>query len=347
MRNNNKEKKICFFVKLDSDEYLKRVGFYKQDIEILTRIGYKVMPAISFKDLFKPTDVYYVWWWTWAFIPVFLGLIRRKPVIITGVFDHYIDGEIQDYIKRNIIHRLLLKFSLKYCSVNLFISHLEKDQIKKYFGNVKSKVSHLAINESLFFHRNDINREEQLLFTISWLTKENAKRKKLFEIIHAMPTVLQKFPKIKLVIAGKKNSAYEDLLEAVTKLNLNQHIKFTDAISEEEKIKYLQTCSVYLQPTEVEGFGLAILEAMFCGAPIISTKTGTVPEVMGNGGIYVEKNTSEDIAEAIITLLSSRELANEVSHNAILRAKKFSYEKRIKEMQGILQDVLKNDFCEN
>ena len=347
MQNNSKEKKICFFVKLDSDEYLKRVGFYKQDIEILTLIGYKVTPTISFKDLFKPTDVYYVWWWTWAFIPVLLGLIRRKPVIVTGVFDHYIEGEIQDFKKRNIIHRLLIKFSLKYCSVNLFISHLENEQIKKYFGSVKSKVSRLAINQSLFFHRNDIIREEQLLFTISWLTKENAKRKKLFEIIHAMPTVIQKFPKTKLVIAGKKNSAYDDLLESVTKLNLNQHIEFTDAISEEEKIKYLQTCSVYLQPTEVEGFGLAILEAMVCGAPIISTKTGTVPEVMGDGGIYVEKNTSEEIAEAIISILANRELANEISHNAILRAKEFSYEKRIKEMGVIMNDVLKNDFCEN
>jgi len=344
---NNKEKKICFFVKLNSDEYLKRVGFYKQDIEILSLIGYKVTPTISFKDLFRPADAYYVWWWTWAFIPVFLGLILRKPVIVTGVFDHYIDGVIQDYKKRNIIHRLLIKFSLRYCSVNLFISHLENDNIKKYFGNVKSKVSHLAINESLFFHRNDINREEQLLFTISWLTKENAKRKKLFEIIHAMPMVIKKFPKIKLVIAGKKNNAYQDLLTAVINLDLNRHIEFTDAISEDEKIKYLQSCSVYLQPTEVEGFGLAILEAMVCGAPIISTKTGTVPEVMGDGGIYVEKNTSEDIAEAIISLLSNRELANTISQNAILRAKEFSYEKRIKEMRVIMQDILKKDFCEN
>jgi glycosyltransferase involved in cell wall biosynthesis len=344
MQNNSKERKICFFVKLDSDEYLKRVGFYKQDIEILTLIGYNVTPAISFKDLFKPTDVYYVWWWTWAFIPVLLGLIRRKPVIVTGVFDHYINGEIQDFKKRNIIHRILIKFSLKYCSLNLFISHLEKYQIKKYFGNVKSKVSHLAINESLFFHRNDINRDENLLFTISWLTKENAKRKKLFEIIHALPSVMKKFPKIKLVIAGKKNNAYEDLLAAVGKLNLNEHVIFTDAISEAEKIKYLQTCSIYLQPTEVEGFGLAILEAMVCGAPIISTKTGTVPEVMGDGGIYVEKNNSEDIAEAIISILSNKELAKKISYNAILRSKEFSYENRIIEMRVIMQDVLKNSF---
>jgi glycosyltransferase involved in cell wall biosynthesis len=155
---------------------------------------------------------------------------------------------------------------------------------------------------------------------------------------------MKKFPKIKLVIAGKKNNAYEDLLAAVGKLNLNEHVIFTDAISEAEKIKYLQTCSIYLQPTEVEGFGLAILEAMVCGAPIISTKTGTVPEVMGDGGIYVEKNNSEDIAEAIISILSNKELAKKISYNAILRSKEFSYENRIIEMRVIMQDVLKNSF---
>ncbi len=133
----------------------------------------------------------------------------------------------------------------------------------------------------------------------------------------------------------------------IDELNVSEYVHITGAISEAEKLDYLQNSAIYLQPTVVEGFGLAILEAMSCGTPIISTKAGTVPEVMGDGGIYVEKNTSEDIVEAIISLLSNRELANKISHNAILRAKEFSYEKRIKEMRVIMQDVLKNDFCEN
>jgi glycosyltransferase involved in cell wall biosynthesis len=335
-------KKVCFFVKVENYEYLERVGFYRQDLQILKDLNFKVETAIRIRNISLNADIYYVWWWTWAFIPVLIGLIRRKPVIITGVFDHYIDGKIQDYRKRNFLHRLLIFFSLKFCTLNLFVSNLENKEIRKYFGKIKSEVSHLAIDNILFKKFENEERQFGLLFSISWLSMENAKRKKIFEMIYAMKKIVSIFPESKLIIAGKKDSAYNELMKTVIKLELTNHIVFTDAISEDEKIKYLRRCNIYLQPTEVEGFGLAILEAMACGAPVISSYVGTVPEVMGNGGLYLNHNSIDEIANTTISLMSDKLLAHEISVKAVERARKFTYSLRVNEMRLIFTKILNN-----
>ena len=285
-------------------------------------------------------DFYYVWWWTWAFIPVVIAIIRSKPIIITGVFDHYIDDVPEDFPKRSILHQVLIKFALRYSSANIFVSKLEEEHIKKHFVSSTSYINPHCVDLNLYAPRSNIKRDDNLLVCISWQSKENVKRKCLVELIQSISIVVKEFPEVKLVIVGKEGDGLPYLLEEVRKRKLETNIIFTGPISEERKIKYLRECTMYLQPTLVEGFGLAILEAMACGAPVISSKRGTVPEVLGDAGLYADPIDVADIAQKIQFLLNNKLVAKDLSYKGIERSKLFSYHDRLNRSREIFDDIL-------
>lgn len=335
------KKKVCFFAKVENQEYFSRVGFYKNDIQLLRELGYEVVTVNSIKKISLDADAYYVWWWTWAFIPVLIALIRRKPVIVTGVFDHYLNNEFVDFPKRNLLHRLLIRFSVKFATCNLFISELEGKMMVNKFRLKNYEVSKLSINH-IFFSFKEYSSRKRLdtIFTISWLSKENVERKKLCEIIRAVPSVIKVFPHMKFVIAGKKHDGFPILEKLIDELNVSEYVHITGAISEAEKLDYLQNSAIYLQPTVVEGFGLAILEAMSCGTPVISSPVGTVPEVLGDTGIFIDHNDESGMSNAILKILSDPDMGMQMSIKAHQRSNLFNDRIREKEMQQILNKYL-------
>ena len=77
-------------------------------------------------------------------------------------------------------------------------------------------------------------------------------------------------------------------------------------------------------PSLYEGFGLTALEAMACGAPVIVSDRGALPEVVDGGGIVVEPSP-EAIANALERVLSDDELASSLRRRAVERARTFTW----------------------
>ncbi|MEU0516876.1 glycosyltransferase family 1 protein [Streptosporangium sp. NPDC006007] len=78
-------------------------------------------------------------------------------------------------------------------------------------------------------------------------------------------------------------------------------------------------------PSRGEGFGLPVLEAMACGAPVLTTHRTSLPEVGGDAVAYTEPDDA-DIAEALLALLSSPERREVLSEAGLVRAKEFTWE---------------------
>lgn len=117
------------------------------------------------------------------------------------------------------------------------------------------------------------------------MNKQNPIRKCLPETIHATAKLHKLYPEYRLVICGEKLEGYPPLAQLVSELGAEEYIQFLAALR--KKNRPMQRCAVYFQPTRVEGFGLAIAEGMACGAPVITSPVGSVPEVVGhwcNGG---------------------------------------------------------------
>lgn len=160
-------------------------------------------------------------------------------------------------------------------------------------------------------------------------------------LIQAMPQIIKEFPQTKLVIVGE-GTFKDHLKKIVTKMKLGKYITFTGFIKdiEDEMVKF----DIYVQPSISESFGLAIIQAMSLGIPIVATNTGGIPEVVttGKSGILVEIGHPEALAKAIIGLLRDRSKAKQMGKLAAEDAKiKFNLKEMVKETEGIYDEVAK------
>jgi glycosyltransferase involved in cell wall biosynthesis len=169
----------------------------------------------------------------------------------------------------------------------------------------------------------------------------NAVRKCIPEIIQAAALVHQKHPEVKFIIAGEQASYYPTALSLVESLGGSDYIKFPGVISKETKIDLMQRCKIFLQPTRTEGFGVAILEAMSCGAPVVSSAVGTVPEVAGNAVAFVNSNTPAEIAKKVVEIIEDEKMRKTLSYDARKRAETYAPERRRNDIQKIIKDITK------
>jgi glycosyltransferase involved in cell wall biosynthesis len=76
-----------------------------------------------------------------------------------------------------------------------------------------------------------------------------------------------------------------------------------------------------------EGFGLPPLEAMACGTPAIASSTSSIPEVVGDAGLIVDPESTDEIAHAMLRMNNESTLRDDLSRRGRERARKFTWEK--------------------
>ncbi len=126
------------------------------------------------------------------------------------------------------------------------------------------------------------------------------KYKGLDYLIKAMKLVKEKIPNSKLYILGK-GPEESNLRRLVQELNLKDYVEFLQTPVPNYKMPELySSCDIYVQPSIVEPFGIAVLEAMACGKPVIGTNVGGMRDTIrdGENGFLANPNM-EDLAEKI------------------------------------------------
>ncbi len=179
------------------------------------------------------------------------------------------------------------------------------------------------------------SKKENIVLAVSHLSKQNIERKGINDIVKSIPIVLKKHPKTKFVIIGKKLDGYEELLDLAKSLGVEKNIEFAGFVSEKEKMVLYNKAKVFVSPSEHEGFGVAIAEAMACELPVVVTTKGAITEVVGDAGLYVKFRDVKQIAEAINKLLKNEEFRTHLGKKSRERIERFSFEKRKEEIRKI------------
>lgn len=325
-------RKVCFFVEGVDEEALQRIEFYAQDIQILKDAGFEIDFVSKLHDL-RPADLYFVWWWTWALAPILYAKLLRRPVIVTGVLD------INYYQPRPWWHKAGIRRAFAMADANVFTSELEFRELPRMFPVRNPSHVPLTIDDTLYSPNG--RRSDSLICTVGWLQQPNATRKCLVEVIQAAALVHEKRPNVRFVIAGAKGNFADDAAALVRSLRAESYIDLPGAISKEEKIRLMRECAVYLQPTRYEGFGLAILEAMSCGAPVITSPSGAVPEVVGDTALFVDGTSPANIADGVLRCLDNPSLREDMGRRARDRAvSRFRYSERRDRMMTLIDQLL-------
>jgi phosphatidylinositol alpha-1,6-mannosyltransferase len=140
-------------------------------------------------------------------------------------------------------------------------------------------------------------------------------RKGQDRLIEAMPLVLKEVSDAHLLIVGQ--GPYQQKLgEKVRQLNLEEHVTFAGRISYEQLPEYICAGDLFAMPSrsrfaglEVEGLGIAYLEASACGLPVIAGTSGGAPDAVEDGktGLVVDGTDTKSIAQAVIRFLKDPE----------------------------------------
>lgn len=105
-------------------------------------------------------------------------------------------------------------------------------------------------------------------------------------------------------------------------------------------IGLLQGATVFVYPSLYEGFGLPVLEAMACGVPVVTSDRSSLPEVVGDAGLLVDPAEPRAIAEAILQILGSPELARRLAERGRERSRSFTWSRAAASLAALFTELL-------
>jgi glycosyltransferase involved in cell wall biosynthesis len=293
------------------------------------------------KELFfNPTDV--------LFIPAHTLPLIRKPRLKTVVTIHDLGYEyLPQYHK--FPHKFYLNKSTEYAvwqSDHLIAvsEATKKDLINKLRCQEKKiSVIYEGFDRAKFFPDKSSKTDKPFILFVGTLQP----RKNIERLIEAFSLVVRSLPSRSnspkppdLVIAGNKGWMYDEILSAPAKFGVLDKVKFLGYTKEDDLPALYSGALVFCLPSLFEGFGLPVLEAMACGCPVIVSKTSSLPEVVGEAGIYVDPLDVSDIAKNLQSLIMNFKLREKLSKKSLEQAKKFSWEKAAKETIGVLERTI-------
>lgn len=201
------------------------------------------------------------------------------------------------------------------------ISESTKRDVIQYFGIDESKVEviYQAINP--VFHDEISTESAREVVGHYGLKGDYAlyvgsvnSRKNLKGIIQAY-ALLDERHRLPLVVIGGGGGAYlTECLAEAERLEVARYITHLQGISSMQTLQAFYTAArVMIYPSFYEGFGLPVAEALLCHCPVITSTVSSLPEAGGDGALYVDPTSTEQIAQAIAKMLDDRDYANQLA----------------------------------
>ena len=165
-------------------------------------------------------------------------------------------------------------------------------------------------------------------------------RKNLLTLLRAYDELLrttQHTPQ--LILAGGKGWLFDEIFQLVNQLQLQDQVKFTGYVPDADLPALYSGALAFVYPSLYEGFGLPPLEAMACGAPVITTNVTSLPEVVGDAGLLHDPTDTRALTQAMAMLLDDADARSHYKYAGLERAKSFSWERAARETQLVYEEV--------
>jgi glycosyltransferase involved in cell wall biosynthesis len=145
-----------------------------------------------------------------------------------------------------------------------------------------------------------------------------------------------------LAIAGGQGWLYEETQQLVEELKLERHVRFLGRVTDLELVTLYSMADVFAFPSFFEGFGIPPLEAMACGAPVITSNTSALPEVVDDAAIQVDPRDISALAEAITRLLEDEHLREELGQKGYQRVQQYTWATSARKMLAVYKGLYNN-----
>ena len=131
------------------------------------------------------------------------------------------------------------------------------------------------------------------------------------------------------------HSYFGTIKTEVERFGLGDRVIFTGYLPDDQLVVLLNLSTVLALPSLMEGFGLPALEAAACGCPVIATNASPLPELLGDGGIYIEPR-QEELQRALETVLNSVSLRSRMRMAGLSAASRLSWDAAARQMISVM-----------
>ncbi len=186
--------------------------------------------------------------------------------------------------------------------------------------------------ESEFFHDVDANTIAQFRrnknlpdpFILFVGTREPRKN---------IPTLLRAFAQAtraaqlphSLVIAGARGWMDQTIPQMLAELNIAKDVFFPGFVPHTELPLWYRAADAFVYPSQYEGFGMPPLEALACGTPTITSNVSSLPEAVGDAALLIDPRSPEQLAAALIKILTDSALRDELRGRGFQHARQFTW----------------------
>ena len=157
--------------------------------------------------------------------------------------------------------------------------------------------------------------------------------KNLLGLLRAMPRVVATRPDAQLAIVGDTSGrGFWDDVPGLQRFvaehpPLERHVRFTGRLPDAELVELLSGTQALVFPSLWEGFGLPAVEAMSCGVPVLASDRSSLPEVIGDAGLFFDPEDPDDIAACLLRFAADPALGPRLGRLALERAGRFSWQR--------------------
>jgi len=170
-------------------------------------------------------------------------------------------------------------------------------------------------------------------------------RKNLPRLVRAYNRIAKSIPH-RLVLVGKEGWAGDELRQAVAQAPVGREPIFTGYVADADLPALYAGADLFVYPSLYEGFGLPPLEAMACGAPVLTSNVSSLPEVVGNAAVTIDPHDEAAIADGIQALLADPARREALSAAGVEHSRLFSWERTARETLAVYRRVTSSLKCE-
>lgn len=275
---------LASFVRVDRDLLAERY-----EVQEWFQRGRRIHAAALAQAVAR-CDVVVGWFASWhTFAPVMLAKRYKRPtLLLVGGYDTANLPAIGYGNMRGGFKRRISRMTMQNATALVTNSHFTRAEVIREVGIAPERVQ--TVYHGFAAPPRTTTAKEPLALTIGNVDRGNLTRKGLEPFVRAGAYLDVPF----VVVGAWRDDAIERL-----KRIAQSNVTFTGWVEAEELAGYLARARVYVQPSQHEGFGMAVAEAMLAECVPVVTRAGALPEVVGECGVYVESAEPRALAEGI------------------------------------------------
>lgn len=234
----------------------------------------------------------------------------------------------------NVYRRLIVPFLIKKCKTIITVSDFEKKTISEFFGlnhgerlvTVYNGVSDYfkPVTDAMELKQVKVkyNLPDQFFFFLG----NTHPKKNTIGVLKAFSDFLKQTPvDVKLVMIDFDTNELKKLLQSIGDTQLINQIHVTGYVNNKDLPAIYSQCLLFLYPSLRESFGIPIVEAMACGAPLITSDTSSMPEVGGDAALLADPFKPATITEAMHKVTNNEQLREGMRKKGFIQSAKFSW----------------------